>query len=170
MEEPRKKNSINGVNKDETLPKLLRAYVTDSINITLIFNEPMDSIKSAEITNYTISDGIGKPINAIPEAPLFEHVILRSPTPLERNKIYSILVSNNTDCTNNTIGTSNTARFGISEHTDSFDIVINEILFNPISNGEDYIELYNRSNKILNLKIFTLQIAMMPAQSVTLNN
>jgi len=35
---------------------------------------------------------------------------------------------------------------------DSFDIVINEILFNPKSSGEDYVEFYNRSKKILNLK------------------
>jgi hypothetical protein len=32
------------------------------------------------------------------------------------------------------------------------DIVINEILFNPTANGTDYVEIYNRSKKIIDLK------------------
>ena len=43
-------------------------------------------------------------------------------------------------------------KVGLSEIADSLDIVINEILFNPPSNGTDYVEIYNRSNKIIDLK------------------
>jgi len=50
------------------------------------------------------------------------------------------------------ISNKNTARLGLSEVADSFSIVINEILFNPKSNGTDYVEIYNRSNKIIDLK------------------
>jgi Lamin Tail Domain len=52
----------------------------------------------------------------------------------------------------NAIGSKKTARVGLSEVADSLDIVINEILFNPPSNGTDYVEIYNRSNKIIDLK------------------
>jgi Lamin Tail Domain/CHU_C Type IX secretion signal domain len=44
------------------------------------------------------------------------------------------------------------ARVGLTEIADSLNIVINEILFNPKSNGTDYVEIYNRSNKIIDLK------------------
>jgi len=34
---------------------------------------------------------------------------------------------------------------------DSLDLVINEILFDPLANGSDYLELYNRSRKAIDL-------------------
>src|SRR3546814_2643108 len=37
------------------------------------------------------------------------------------------------------------------------EVVINEILFNPVEGGADYVEIYNRSGKILDLK--DLQLA-----------
>ena len=149
---PSKKNATNAVNADAIAPKLLSAYATDSVNIILVFDEPLDSLKSTAIANYAISDGIGSPAIATAVSPLFNRVNLRLAAPLMRNKIYTITVSNIRDCVNNSIGFKNTARVGLYEPLDNFNIVINEILFNPKSNGTDYVELYNRSNKIFNLK------------------
>ncbi len=39
---------------------------------------------------------------------------------------------------------------------DALDIVINEILFNPPSGGNEYMELYNRSNKTINLRYLSI--------------
>ena len=149
---PGKKNSVDAVNKDVTAPQLLRAFATDSLNISLVFDEPLDSLKAATAANYSISDGIGVPQSAITIAPVFDKVSLRLNIPLSRNKVYTITVSTVTDCANNIVGSKNTARVGLSAVADSLDIVINEILFNPKSNGTDYVEIYNRSNKIIDLK------------------
>ena len=65
--------------------------------------------------------------------------------------MYTVTVNNVTDCANNTIGAFKTAKLGLSSVADSTDVIINEILFNPKTNGVDYVELYNRSNKIINL-------------------
>ena len=151
---PGKKNSVDGINADKTAPKLLRAYATDSVNVVLVFDEPLDSVKAAVAANYSISDGIGLPSSVIPLGPLFDRVRLKltATGALLRNKIYTVTVAGITDCVSNTISVANTARVGLYEHADSFDLVINEILFNPKPNGVDYIELYNRSNKIISLK------------------
>lgn len=149
---PGKRNSVNAINIDAASPQLLRAFATDSVNISLVFNEPLDSLKAATAANYTISDGIGVPQSAIAIAPTFEKVSVRLNTPLMRNKIYTVTVSGVSDCVNNLIGSKNTARVGLSEVADSFGIVINELLFNPKPNGTDYVEIYNRSNKIIDLK------------------
>jgi len=149
---PGKKNSADAVNTDAAAPQLLRAFAADSVNITLVFDESLDSLKAATAANYNISDGIGVPQSAVTIAPIFDKVSLRLNAPLIRDKVYTITVSVVTDCKGNIIGSKNTARVGLSAVADSLDIVINEILFNPRSNGTDYVEIYNRSNKIIDLK------------------
>ena len=149
---PGKKNSVDAVNADVTAPQLLRAYATDNLNLVLTFDEPLDSLKAATVNNYLVSDGIGTPLSAITIAPTFDKVSLKLNTPLLLNKVYTVTVSVVSDCAGNAIATKNTARVGLSETAGNLDIVINEILFNPKSNGTDYVEIYNRSNKIIDLK------------------
>ncbi len=151
---PGRKNSVDAVNADATAPKLLRAYASDSIHITLVFNEAVDSASASVAAQYSISDGIGSPLSAAAIAPSFDRVslLLSGANALLRNKVYTVTATSLTDCSGNAIGSSNTARVGLYEQLDSFDIVVNEILFNPKSGGNDYVEIYNRSSKILNLR------------------
>ncbi|HQW83436.1 MAG TPA: lamin tail domain-containing protein [Ferruginibacter sp.] len=149
---PGKKNSVDGVNADDSSPRLLRAYATDSVNVVLVFDEPVDITKAAVAANYNISDAIATPQTANALAPVFNKVALKLNVPLLRNKVYSVTVSAITDCVGNVISADNTAKLGLASSTDSFDVVINEILFNPISTGVDYVELYNRTNKVIDLK------------------
>ena len=150
---PGRKNSVDGNNKDVTAPALVRAYASDASTLILLFDEPLDSIKAAVKNNYSISDGVGNPLTALPLGPLYNKVILTVSASLTVNKIYTITVSAVTDCGNNAIGTKNTTRAGLAAATtDSLDAVVNEILFNPKSGGYDYVELYNRSNKVIDFK------------------
>ncbi|MDB5198419.1 MAG: hypothetical protein JWO92_382 [Chitinophagaceae bacterium] len=149
---PGKKNSVDATNADKTSPKLLRVFAVDNLNITLVFDEPLDSLKGATVANYSISDGIGAPQSATSVAPVFDKVDLKLNTPLAVNKVYTVTVAGVTDCAGNIIGSKNSARVGLSSVADSFDVVINEILFNPKSGGVDYVEIYNRSQKIIDAK------------------
>lgn len=144
---PGKKNSIDAVNNDATAPKLKRAYTTDNVTIILVFDEPVDSVKGATISNYSIDGGLVI-TNATTLSPLFNTVQLKVSSPITVNTIYTATAMNITDCKNNTIGIDNKAKFGLSVDAAAGDIVINEILFNPRSGGYDYVELYNKSNKI----------------------
>ncbi len=148
---PGTKNSIDGLNPDQSAPQLLRAYTTDSVNIILVFDEPLDMLKAAGTSNYSISDGVNIS-TASALSPGFDRVNLHLANPLQRNKVYTLTANTITDCVGNAIGNKKTAKVGLSEVADSLDIVINEILFNPPSNGTDYVEIYNRSNKIIDLK------------------
>jgi len=117
-----------------------------------MFDEPLDSAVAATPARYLIDNGIGIPLSAIPSSPLFSIVTLRLQAKLHSDIVYHLSVNNIPDCSGNLVGTMNTVKTGLAQPADSFDIVFNELLFNPASGGYDYIELYNRSNKIVNLK------------------
>ena len=150
---PGKKNAVETVNADKSPPRLLRAYAIDSMQLVLIFDEPLDSMKATIKENYRIDGGVGIPSFVATVAPIFDRVMLRLSSPLSRNKGYTVSVVSVTDCVGNAIGSSNqTARVGLSEVASTADMVINEILFNPRPSATDYVEIYNRSNKLLDLR------------------
>lgn len=149
---PGNKNAVDGIHADDRSPTLLRAYTTDSLHIVLVFDEPLDFTKASAISNYNISEGIGQPQTASALAPVFNKVYLTVNIPLQPRKVYKVTVTGVTDCVGNGIGSANKTKLGLASATDSFDVVINEILFNPVSNGVDYVELYNRSPKVIDLK------------------
>jgi Lamin Tail Domain len=147
---PGKKNSVDAVNKDQTGPGLRYSYTTDSVTIIAVFDEPVDSLKGAMSGNYSIDGGLSV-IGATTVAPLFNMVELKLSSRLSPGMIYNLTVNNVTDCQNNIIGSANKARAGFPVETATHDIVINEILFNPKSNGYDYVEFFNTSDKILDV-------------------
>lgn len=152
---PGKKNSVDGTNADTEGPVLSGAFAPDSATVILYFNEPLDSIKASETSSYSTSDGIGVAKAATPLGPFFTSVSIVLNTPLAKGKIYTVSVNNVTDCSGNTI-TGTTARLGLASHADSLDLIANEILYNPKDFGVDYLELYNRSNKIIDLSTISI--------------
>jgi lamin tail-like protein/flagellar hook capping protein FlgD len=148
---PGQKNSADGINKDEQPPVLLRTYTIDSLTIVAVFNEPLDSNSAANISNYFFDNNINNPIAAIPQSPLFTQVILKLSVKISPNIIYHLTSNNVSDCVGN-ISVSNIVKAGLPVLPDTNNIVINEILFNPKTNGYDYAEFYNRSNKVIDIQ------------------
>jgi hypothetical protein len=144
---PGKKNSVDAQLNDANSPRLKYAYVKDSVTLVAVFDEPIDSLSGATVTNYSIDGGLFV-INAVTLDPFLNSVELTIGK-LAPNTVYNILVSNVRDCSNNIIGNNNTAKVGMAAEASSMDIVINEILFNPKNNGFDYIEFYNKGSKII---------------------
>ena len=149
---PAKVNAVNGNNPDAAAPALVRAAANNPLSITLVFNENLDSTRAALASRYSISDGIGTAVIALPIGPSFSSVQLTLSSPLVMGKIYTVTVTGITDCTGNVIGNINASKLGLFENLQPFDVIVNEILFNPTASGTDYVELYNRSKKIINLK------------------
>jgi hypothetical protein len=145
---PARANSIAGNNPDNTPPQLIRAFAPNANNIVLSFNERLDSVRAINAT-YTIGNGIGNATSVTVLPPALTQVSISIGAPLQPGVVYSITVSGLTDCSGNTIGAQNSSRVGLASPADSLDLIVNEILFNPVPLGVDYLELYNRSNNIL---------------------
>ena len=145
---PGKKNSVDAVNNDQLSPRLKRAYSTDSLTIILVFDEPVDSLKAATNTNYSIDGGLGI-AESVTLGPLFDKVHLKLNSPMQASTVYTVTANNVTDCSNNILGSFNKAKVGLPVDALAGEIIVNEILFNPRPNAYDYIELCNKSDKIL---------------------
>ncbi|MEO8719937.1 MAG: lamin tail domain-containing protein [Ginsengibacter sp.] len=147
---PGKKNSADAVNKDELAPKVIKAFAKDPMTVTLVFNKPLDSMEASSVKDYVFDNGL-VPIKAVVIPPLFDQVNIFLNNPVEHGITYHLSAVNVFDCSGNVIQQNNFTRFGLATSADTFDLVINEILFNPLPSGVDYVELYNRSKKIIDL-------------------
>ncbi|MES2622470.1 MAG: lamin tail domain-containing protein [Bacteroidota bacterium] len=153
---PGKVNSVIANNPDTILPQLNRAALEDSNTLLLYFNELLALGSASVISSYVVNNGFGSPILATPIAPDYETVRLEFANNFSVGVLYTIKVSNLSDCSGNPIGMSDSARFAIPDSILQNDIVINEVLFNPRTGGYDFVELYNRSNKIVDLSQLNL--------------
>ena len=144
---PGKKNSIDAVNNDVTSPQLKRAYTTDNTTVVLVYDEPVDSLTGAALSDYS-ADGRLIFTSATTIGPLFNTVQLKTSVQLSANTVYTITANGIKDCKGNTIGAANKIKVGLPVDAAAGELIINEILFNPKSNGYDYVEFYNNSNKI----------------------
>ncbi len=154
---PGVQNSVSASNPDLAPPQVVRVSVIANDTIQLYFNESLDSASMTNPAIYTIDNSIGNPTSVQVISPDFKSVRLSLGTILSIGTIYTIAVNNAiTDCVGNPLGTDNSARFAIPEPASPNDIVINEILFNPATPGFDFVEIYNRSNKVIDLKTISV--------------
>jgi len=75
--------------------------------------------------------------------------------PLESGKKYMLHLESIPDLSGNILSDS-VIPFALVETVQLNDIVINEVLFNPPTGGTEYVEIYNRSNKVLDLSQLNL--------------
>jgi len=146
-------NSVFTSNPDVTSPEILRINVVSPDQMDVYFNEPLDSIIAIRKATYDVSPDLGHPTDVVSLDQLFSVIRLTFGVPMAKNKIYSLTISKDlADCVGNRMTCEVNLTVGIASLPDSADVVFNEILFNAKAGGTDYIELYNRSPKIFNLR------------------
>jgi hypothetical protein len=142
---PAQKNAGDTVIPDQTTPQLLRSYTTDDSTVILVFSEPIDSSSASTVANYSIDKAMTL-LHAIPIPPLFTEVQLRTASPMLPDTVYTVSAATIKDCSGQ-MGSGST-RTGLPSEPLPGEYIINEVLFNPRAGGDDYVEYYNRSEKI----------------------
>ena len=144
-------NSINNIFSDSSSPFVENVFVTDTNLVTVIFSEVI-SEGIIDINNYkfTGSDGIiFNPQFILQWSDDSIGLILSNKI---SNGIYTLTITDALkDCPGNSMDYGTAVRFGMSENSNINDIIINELLYNSSSGGNDFVELYNRSQKIIDL-------------------
>jgi len=143
-------NSVLDTVADTQSPDALRAFPLGADSIRVYFSEALDDAAAVDINNYSVDNGINV-IRVRLEQPFYNSVVLILDNPIVAGITYNVTMSANlTDCLGNSIALKNTARFALPSDVEVGDLILNEILFNPVTGGKDFIELYNKSDKVLN--------------------
>ncbi len=146
---PGRKNSV--WNDIVFRPQIVKLEIVNDNTLHIYYSQSMDYESVSDKTSYTV-DNIGNPdtVNVISDS--YKKAELIFPDPFIRGLIYQLNISSEIlSCSMLGLLNDTTVLFGKPDSASYIDIVINEILFNPLENGEDYVELYNRSNKIIDI-------------------
>lgn len=148
---PGTSNSVLAFNPDTTPPALLRTGFLAEDTVKLVFSESLD--EGSLLSLPQAGDfGLGNILAVLPQRPDFSSTLLVLETPMSPGEIYEFtLPSFLTDCAGNPLE-GRTARVAVPLEAQPFDVAINEVLFNPPEGGSRYIEIYNRSGKVLDLQ------------------
>ncbi len=146
---PGRRNSIEGANPDTTSPKIMYVTVDDDSSVTLHFNEALHAELIRDITQWQIIPG-GIPLDIQPNFPNSDKIKVALREPLIENQEYTIIPPTIFDCVGNST-TIQPAKFHKPTAPLAGDLVINELLFYPLTGSNEFIELYNKSNKILTI-------------------
>ncbi|MAO32285.1 MAG: hypothetical protein CL824_02155 [Crocinitomicaceae bacterium] len=118
-------------------PNFLEITFNESMDSLSLMNAPMTFSPSLSIQNKYVTSSFSK---------LFT---LEFNETLNPSELYSINITGTEDCWQNSNSLS--GFFTLPEEADSGDVVINEIMSNPLTGGSDWIEIFNNSNKVIDL-------------------
>ncbi|WP_185957483.1 T9SS type B sorting domain-containing protein [Saccharicrinis carchari] len=151
---PGTENSIHAQNPDTIPPRISYLSYIDAHTFKIVFNEALKNTDTfapsiIQVEQATVSEIIVDPIfinsiefsleEDIPAGQIFEAGFSKAISDFAGNTL------------NNSVKDQKLwLRLGVPETIDSFDICINEVLFNPQPDDVDFVELYNRSDKTLN--------------------
>jgi hypothetical protein len=148
---PGKSNAVAAVTTDNTRPDLLFATIVDSLQVLLQFSKTLDSALAADPAHYQLSGGIRITGSQV-LPPLFTAVQLQLSAPIHLQENYILSTSGLAGCAGEVSGINTSITLGVPQRPLPQDIVINEILFYPPAGVPEFIEIYNRSHKAIELK------------------
>jgi len=145
-------NSIFSSNPDFVVPKLMKAIILEDSILEVSFNEPYNRLVACSVDLYQLDHSFPAPDRVELVEPEFRSLKLHFNKTFEQDILYTLTITGDfSDCAGNIILEDNYILFGFPVEPDSLSIVINEILFNPRPGGVDFLEVFNRSSRIIDL-------------------
>jgi gliding motility-associated-like protein len=140
-------NSINTKLTDIEKPYINSVIAISEYELQITFNERLN--KSFQVEDFDINFHIGQPhsLDSISNTTLLLHF----EQPFQIQTLYELSIEGTLEDCNGNKKNIFPLLFMLPENIEKDDIIINELLFNPYPNGVDFVEIYNRSNKVLDL-------------------
>ena len=146
---PGARNSVYAENLVQ--PRVDYVNVLNDSVIQLVFDQKMNRDALVDIENYTVSEFDAHPTDAFLDDGKTDRVTLQFGQSFLFHNIYKIIVFRLFSCSGTPLPDGYSCEFGLQGMAARGDVVINELLFDPISPATDYMELFNNSDKVLNI-------------------
>jgi hypothetical protein len=148
---PCRENSVAEPNPDNIQPYILKAEMIDEYSIHVLFSENIVSSILEEVEYYNVIK-VGLPSEAkAGNEEMSNTVDLIFDKSFDVGVIYELVVSPDVKDIHGNEYRGDPIFFGQMYKPEKENIVINEIMFHPRSGGSDFVEIYNRSDRILDL-------------------
>jgi hypothetical protein len=149
---PGEENSVISNNPDSDVPDISRVIVQEPDTLLILFDETMHPSFVPDASEFEVDRGVGTAVYAARVDGRMNAVLVAFDEAFEHGTVYTLQVTDTVeDCVGNEITSTVEKEFALADSVEKGDVVINEILFNPPDGAEDYIELYNRSDKFIDL-------------------
>ncbi|MDR2423226.1 MAG: lamin tail domain-containing protein, partial [Prevotellaceae bacterium] len=148
---PCRENSVTESKPDNIPPYVVTVEMTGDNSILLIFNEFIPFSLLQQANSFTVKN-LGTPIKSTPT-----HIEFANQTelifdkPFEIGVVYELSISLEIKDIHRNEYVNEPIIFGKMHKPQQNDLVINEILFNPHSGAQDFVEIYNKSDKIFDI-------------------
>ena len=150
---PGRQNSINEKMADLKAPEIESIVPVSNTALNIQLTERIGPLE-VDIQDFSIS-----PPLVIYEAELilpgFTEFRLECLNEITPRTEYELTLKNIVDCAGN-IQKTTSGTFLLPEQAYSLDLIINELLFNPKPNGVDFVEIFNKSEKYIDLNNISL--------------
>jgi hypothetical protein len=145
------KNSVADINPDNIQPYILSARMIDENSVRVLFSENI-VVSILEKTEYYNVIRVGTPSEAKSLNTEFSNTVdLIFEKDFNIGTVYELNVSPDVKDLHGNEYNGEPIFFGQMHKPEKENFVINEILFHPRSGGSDFVEIYNRSDRILDL-------------------
>ena len=167
---PGAQNSIFDDTPDTTAPEITSISAVSETEVLIVFSEKVGEGTAETASNYAVDNGIAV-TDAVRDESDFSIVTL-TVSALTSGVTYTVTINGVEDLSENAIQTDSeeTLFYVVFEEAEEFDVVINEFLADPEPAlglpAAEFVELYNRSSKYLNLENWTLDDQTMPSHAL----
>lgn len=149
---PGKQNSVFEEVPDLIPLQFVKSTVTGEKTVVLVFSKILNQNTSQ--TSFEFRPSITVQSIKIGSNP--NELILEFDQEIQEGIYYESGVSSLRDCTGNLFGSDQKVFFVIPSSAQKGDLVLNEVLFNPRTGAPKFVEIYNASQKFINLKDWKL--------------
>lgn len=141
---------VKAFEADKDGPIITNAEVASANTLNITFNEPVESSSALSTSNYQVDNQLGNPASI--SSTSNNNYTLEFGQNFDASAQYQLTVSGVSDESGNVMEQPFQYSFFFAADPEVGDLQLSEILFDPFPEGKDFVEIYNSSEKNLQLQ------------------